>query len=181
MNAPSWIVFLLLALLLFVAFIDLKKNRYAALKWREYSVLIVGGAMGAAFGALNDVLVSSPLSPEYFEFGKGVQAGDGFRLRVALVGLQAGVGPGALAMVVFLYVNSRNPVLPSLPYRKLLPLAVFPMVFAVFFGALFAACLASFDPLDFRECTGGTVCTPIPELENSLTGFRYILPCFQPR
>ncbi len=29
--------------------------------------------------------------------------------------------------------------------------------------------------------TGGTACTPIPELENSLTGFRYILSGFQPR
>jgi hypothetical protein len=110
--------------------------------------------MGAAFGAVNDYLVSARLSPEYFVLGKGIAEGPGFGGRVAFLGLLAGFGPGALCMCLFLYANSRESKGPSLSFRRLLSLAWMPLAGAMVFGAVIPACFSRTDPLKFQDFAG---------------------------
>lgn len=142
---------ILVALLALIAGIDYYRHRGGARKWREYGLLLFGGAIGAAFGAVNDVFVTSLISPEYFIHGKGLAGGDGFTTRVLLLGLQAGIAPGFLGMGVFLFINTRRPELPQLPLSCLGLQMWKPLLAAALFGGLFPLLFGTHDPFDFVE------------------------------
>jgi hypothetical protein len=152
--SSGWRIGILVALLVAVALQDLMRHGIPSKRWRDYSCLLLGGAMGAIFGVTNDTLVSAQISPEYFAIGKGIPAGPGFGGRVALLGLLAGFGPGAVCMCVFLYANSRRSEVPSLPHRRLLLLAWMPMAAAIAFGTGIPACFSKHDPMDFTRILG---------------------------
>ena len=135
----------------FISAFDLAIHGSGAKRWREYSVLLFGGLCGALFGAINDTFISSQISPEYFLFGKGLQGGDGFGLRVAIIGFQAGLAPGLLASMIYLYINSRNPKNPSLPYGKLLHQFWKPLAVAVLLGTLFPLFFGDHDLTGLRQ------------------------------
>jgi hypothetical protein len=153
MTSPSygWRIGLLAALLAVVALQDLLRHGLPSQRWQNYTCLLLGGAMGALFGAAADFLVSSRISPEYFEIGKGLPAGPGFGGRVALLGLQAGFGPGAICMCVFLYAGRRQTKLPPLPRRRLLLLPWMPLAAAIAFGSVIPVCFSGSDPMNFGK------------------------------
>ncbi len=143
-------IVILVALLAVVAALDLALNRSRATRWREYALLLAGGLAGAAFGALNDVFITSAISPEYFVIGKGLPPDERLPAEVLWLGVQAGFGPGALAMGVYLYVNTRRPDRrPLLPHARLVRFAWMPLAGAVAFGAAFPLLFSSRDPIGF--------------------------------
>lgn len=108
----------LLVVLATVAGLERWKRGEAATRWREYSFLLAAAAVGAVFGASFDQ-ISLSISPEYFELGKGIETGEGFRLRVTTLGAQAGFVAGLILGGVLLMANTPKPELEALPYRRL--------------------------------------------------------------
>jgi len=78
-----------------VVLVDLLVRGRNSTRWREYLVLVVGGAFGAAIGAGIDAVTSS-ISPDYFAHGKGLGAAPGLMLRSVLLGARAGFCAGAV-------------------------------------------------------------------------------------
>lgn len=141
------------ALLLFlalVAAIDLLRRKPGERRGRDYVLPLLSGVLGAAVGWFNDTQVTAPLSPDYFQLGKGLPAGAGFQGRVARLGLQAGAGAGLLAGAAYVYANRRRRERPSLPLSRLVLQLGKPLGLAVAGGLLFPLAFASFDPLGFR-------------------------------
>ena len=95
----------LLLLMTIAAYIDWRRRREAATKWREYGFLLIGGLLGAAVGVLNDQITCT-ISPEYFIYGKEIPGGEGFRLRVAWLGFMAGFSPGAIIAGAYMLANN---------------------------------------------------------------------------
>ena len=139
-----------LLLLSLIALYDLFRNRSRARKWREYSFLLLGGACGALFGAINDLAITSRISPDYFVLGKAIPGGEGFRERVLLLGLQAGLGPGIIGGAFYLYMNTRKREVPSIPFPALIVHLGKPLVGAAGFALLLPLCFSSTDPMGFR-------------------------------
>jgi hypothetical protein len=107
--------------------------------------------VGAVLGGINDYCITCRLSPEYFRLGKGIPGGDGFPLRVLILGLLAGVGPGAMTASVYLFVNSRNKDVPRLPWMRLSLWLGIPMAVAAGLALTLPFFLATWDPLGFRS------------------------------
>lgn len=128
------IVFLVAFLGIIAAF-DLYRRRDRATRWKEYLFLLFAGTIGAVFGVLND-LITSNLSPEYFEFGKGISAGPNFLNDVLLLGASAGFTAGIVSACVFLYVNNPKPDTPSLSYGQLQKMIAKPVGCATMGGIL---------------------------------------------
>lgn len=118
-------VAILLALLIF----DLRRRGRESARGREYLFLLVAVAAAMAYGAAND-LITVTISPEYFIFGKGLDAAPGsagLRVQAVLVGLKATWTAGLLIGVALLVAN--NPMksrlqLPYLSIYALLPAIV---------------------------------------------------------
>jgi hypothetical protein len=129
----------LLVALATVAALERWKRGPEATRWREYSFLLGAAVVGAVFGASFDQ-ISLSLSPAYFELGKGIEVGDGFRLRVTTLGAQAGFVAGLILGGMLLMANNPRPGLKGLPYRRLAT-HVFPVPLAALvlapFGAVF--------------------------------------------
>lgn len=141
----------LLSLLGIVAAIDWHRHREAATRWREYSALIALGLLGGVVGALLDQ-VSLALGPEYFELGKGIEPGDGFRLRVSYLGFQAGVVAGLVGGSVLLVANGAH----GHPLPRVARFGLFPLLGALLVGALGCGLgAAGFDPLGLTEIVDG--------------------------
>jgi hypothetical protein len=102
-----------------------------ARRWKEYGVWVVMGALGAGFGACND-LVTSRVSPHYFELGKGLSRVDPqqFVRDVADLGARAGCSAGLLVGGLLLFANTARRSLPSLRVVDLLAHALVPMALA---------------------------------------------------
>jgi hypothetical protein len=152
MPSPSyaWRIGLLLVLIVSVALYDFLRHGPASTRWREYLFLLLGGLVGALFGGINDVFITSRISPEYFRFGKGITPGEGFTGRVATLGLLAGFGPGALVSCVYLYTNSRRTGVPPLPWTSLAQLLAIPPVSAIACAFVLPFCFSTHDPLSFH-------------------------------
>lgn len=131
-GLPFWVRFLgLLLFLAAAAAVDRWRNGPEARRWREYAFLLAGGGLGAAFGAGVDQ-VSMTLSPEYFELGKGIPPGPGFRWGATMVGLQAGFVGGLFVAGVLLVANNPRPGRAALPGRALWALT--PVILASALG-----------------------------------------------
>src|SRR5579859_2600442 len=110
-----------------------------ARRWKEYGAWLVMGALGAAFGACND-LVTSRVSPHYFELGKGLSNADHqqFLRDVADLGARAGCSAGVLLGGVLLFANTAPESLPSLRVVELLVRALVPIGLATAFALIVA-------------------------------------------
>ena len=149
-SLDLWRIPILVLVLAGVATWDRLRHGPGSLRWREYLFILLGGGLGALFGGATDFLVTSRLSPEYFQFGKGIPPGSGFLSQVALLGLQAGFGPGALCGVVYVALNTWPVALPRLPWSRVAKAFVFPIFGASVIGALLAVFFGQFDPYQFR-------------------------------
>jgi hypothetical protein len=145
-----WRLTVLLGILLLVAGVDLYRRPTGTRRWLDYAIPLLGGAIGAIVGWINDVFVTSPLSPDYFMLGKGIAGGEGFERRVAALGLQAGMGPGILTGALYAYVNLRRSEQPSLRTSQLALQLGKPLALAIATGILLPLLLGSWDPLGFR-------------------------------
>jgi len=102
-----------------------------ARRWKEYGAWVVMSALGAGFGACNDLLTSR-VSAYYFELGKGLSRADHhqFVRDVADLGARAGFSAGLVLGGALLFANTARSSLPSLRFVELLAHALAPMVLA---------------------------------------------------
>ena len=110
-----------------------------ARRWKEYGAWVVMSALGAAFGACND-LITSRVSVHYFELGKGLSSVDHqqFVRDVADLGARAGCSAGLLLGGVLLLANGPRPSLSSLRVVELLTYALVPIALAAAFAPIAA-------------------------------------------
>jgi len=110
-----------------------------AQRWKEYGAWIVMSALGAGFGACND-LVTSRVSAHYFELGKGLSSVDPqqFVRDVADFGARAGCSAGLLLGGVLLFANTTRTSLPSLRVVELLAHALVPIALAAALAPIMA-------------------------------------------
>jgi hypothetical protein len=101
------------------------------MRWKEYGAWVVMSALGAGFGACNDLLTSR-VSAHYFELGKGLSSVDHHRFvrDVADLGARAGCSAGLLLGGVLLFANTARTTLPSLRVVELLAHALVPIALA---------------------------------------------------
>jgi len=109
--------------------------RHDPSRWREYAFVFLVGSVAGVFGIFND-LVTSTISPAYFQIGKGIESGDGFLFRVLSLGFQAGFVAGALSACVYLYANNPNQRLPRVTYLTLCHSMLIPFAAVVVAGAV---------------------------------------------
>jgi len=124
----------LAALMLLGAVLDLRRHGRAATRYKEYAFIWLTGLMGCLAGGTADMITSS-ISPAYFTLGKGLLDGEGFKLRVALFGLQEGLSAGVIAGAVCMYAGRRKSKFAPLGFGPMLGLLWIPMTGA-FAGAL---------------------------------------------
>ena len=149
----------LMCLMGIVAFVDWRRHRTAATKWREYGFLLIGGLLGAAVGVVNDQITCT-ISPEYFIYGKEIAAGEGFRLRVAWLGFVAGFSPGAIIAGMYMLANNPKPGRTPLPYRRLLRFVACPLVAAAVAMPPCSVLIRLWDPQDFHGALFEGIATP---------------------
>jgi len=122
-------VLILLALFGAVAAVDYALHGKNATRWREYSFLLACAIAGGVFGAIFDQL-SVTLSPDYFEWAKGIEPGVRFRLDVTLLGFQAGFFAGAVASGILMFAGRGLPLRTlarSIPWVPALALLCAPL------------------------------------------------------
>lgn len=123
-----WRVAAGIAVLVSLAYLDLRKRRRAATRWKEYAFLAATAAAAVLYAELHDV-VTSRLSPEYFIVGKGIQdTGEGFGRAVAWLAARAGWSAGLCVGLAFVVAN--NPTrrgTPQLGYPVLAGHLVVPL------------------------------------------------------
>lgn len=135
----------LLILMAVVAGVERWWKGPTASRWREYSFVLVAGCLGGAFGAAFDQLTCT-LSPDYFVLGKGLDAGEGFRWRVAQLGFQAGFAAGAVVGCVLLVARGQRTV----SYARLLLAGLWTAAFGLALAPVVAVAFAAFDPWGYR-------------------------------
>lgn len=145
---------ILLGVFASISLVDRGVHGSRARRWREYLFVVAGGGIGACFGAAVDILVSSRLAPEYFEWGKGIPGGEGFRGRIAVLGFQAGVAPGMLAAMIYLYVDSRRPERSSMGYWGLWVQLWKPTAVSILLGTVYPLVFGGLDPVGLRGALG---------------------------
>ncbi len=113
------------AIFAMLAIVDLRRNGNSAIRWREYSVLLVAVAMALIYGAINDQITVT-ISPEYFLYGKELfrVIGDSppaatLRWEAAKIGLKATWSAGLIFGVVLLLANNPMRSLPRLRNRRI--------------------------------------------------------------
>ena len=148
-------ILVLLGVLGGVAGIDLWRNGGRAGKWREYLFLLFAAATGGIFGVGVDT-VTVRISPDYFEVGKGVAAGDSFLGDVLALGFQAGFFAGAVIGMVLLITNNPRTDRTPLSYPRLLRLVPLPLITALLL-AVPAATLFPRDPFGLAASLAGFV------------------------
>jgi hypothetical protein len=131
-EVPFWMrgIAVMVALLL-VAAVERVVVGPRAQRWKEYGAWVVMSALGAVFGACND-LVTSRVSVHYFELGKGLSNVDHhqFVRDVADLGARAGWSAGLLLGGLLLFANSVRRSLPRLRIVALLAHAMVPFALA---------------------------------------------------
>lgn len=143
-----WRLLILVLLMAVVAWFDWRRRGPEATRWREYVFLLLAGLIGGIIGIANDH-VTATISPEYFFIGKGIALGDGFRLHVTELGFHAGLLAGVVIGGAFLMANNSKPNRPSLPAKKLVRFALYPILGALILVPLGALLAWLFDPLNF--------------------------------
>ncbi|MEX0727846.1 MAG: hypothetical protein WD065_16335 [Planctomycetaceae bacterium] len=136
-NIPyTWRLLALFTVVVLFLALDLRNPPGQRHRWREYLFLLGCGAITALFGMSVDA-VTSRISPEYFIIGKGIAEGDGFALRVAELGAQAGFAGGIIGGGVLLLVNHQ-------PAKALglFQVIAWPILFAAVCGTLAGGVLA---------------------------------------
>lgn len=124
------------ALLLIWASIDYRLKKAKGLhseRCTEYAFLYCSAAIACVFGIAND-LITSWISPEYFIFGKGIAAGEGFLLRVCALGAQAGCSAGFIAAAVMLCC--RRPHIKIFSFMK--------YIYIIIISAAITGCIARY-------------------------------------
>jgi hypothetical protein len=125
-----------------LAIADLRKNHRHATRWREYLFLLASVGVALIYGIIND-LITCRISPEYFLYGKGLDAVVGNRFPLSLarlpweaakVGMKATWTVGLIVGVALLFANNPSAHRRRLTYRELF--AALPIVVG---GSLIAA------------------------------------------
>lgn len=142
----------LLGLLVVVAAVDLALRRREATRWREYLVLLAFALVGCAVGVTTDQ-VTSRLSPEYFEVGKGIDPGPDFARGVLALSLQAGLSAGFVLGAVLLTANGSR----GRPPASLLPLAAWPVVLGLSLAPAGGLLAGALDPGGLERELAGVV------------------------
>ncbi len=156
-ELPFWSrLLLLLAVLALLASWDRWRHGGEARRAREYAFLLVCGALGAALGGALDQ-VSVRVSPEYFVYGKGLDAGSGLAWRAAALGAQAGFVAGLVAGGVLLLTNQPRPERPPLPAAAVLRVTLPWLLGAALLGEAAGALAAPLDPLGLHRDLDGLV------------------------
>lgn len=143
----------LLGLLVVAASVDRWRNGKAATRWREYLVLLAFGLIGCVVGAGVDQ-VTSRLSPEYFVFGKGLDAGPGLARAILRLSLEAGLTAGLVLGSLLLVANGSGPPAP------LLRLSVWPVVLGLASAPVGALLCRLLDPFGLDRLLVGLVDDP---------------------
>lgn len=118
-----------------LAFIDWRRNRERATRWREYTFLLACVLIALAYGAIHDQITTT-ISWEYFAYGKGVAEhlppneppnSPAFRWEAAKIGMKATWTAGLIVGVALMLANNpRRDGRARLTYRCLL--AFLPLV-----------------------------------------------------
>lgn len=115
------------SILAILAWVDWRRNRERATRWREYAFLVLCVAAALAYGILNDQATTT-ISWEYFAYGKGVAErlpaneppnSIAFRLEAARIGVQATWSAGLIIGVPMLVANNPSRQWPRLSYGRL--------------------------------------------------------------
>ncbi|HLU49574.1 MAG TPA: hypothetical protein VK116_15860 [Planctomycetota bacterium] len=120
---------LLVVLALVVAFLSRRLEGGSATPLREYAFLFSAGIAGAIFGALNDS-VTSRISPDYFELGKGIARED-LPVGAIILGAQAGFAAGAVGGAILLVARTIGRRAPPFPIGRLVPFILWILVAAL--------------------------------------------------
>lgn len=121
----------------------------------EYGCLFLVGILGAMYGALNDA-VTFRLSPDYFTFGKGLDAEvasptlDAMRL-----GAEAGFSAAVVACAVWQFILRRTPA-PN-RCRLILRWVWLPLVSAAAFSLAMPAAFGRLDPMAYSSHLAGLI------------------------
>jgi hypothetical protein len=143
---PFWYRAAFLAGLMVIgAVLDLRRHGRAAARYKEYAFIWLTGLIGCLAGGTTDLLTSS-ISPGYFTLGKGLLDGEGFKLRVALFGIQEGLSAGVIAGAVFLYAGRRKCGLAPLGFGEMAGLLWIPMAGAIAGALLLPLAAGGSDP-----------------------------------
>jgi hypothetical protein len=158
MNLLSRLL-LLVSLMALIAWLDWRRHSTRATRWREYGFLLAAGLWGGLMGVAIDQFTAT-LSPEYFLYGKGIPAGQGFRLRVAELGFHAGLLAGVVIGGSYLLANNPKPDRPGLPIRRLFRFALYPILFAIVLSPVGAIAAFCRDPFSYRSQLGDVLDPP---------------------
>ncbi len=145
----AWRLALVVFVMAIIAWIDWRRHRAQATKWREYSFLLTAGLLGGLIGALLDNLTVT-LSPEFFLFAKNIAGGAGFRYRLTEFAFHAGLVAGIAVGGAYLIANNPKPGRPSLSYKRLFCLAVWPLAGALVAVPIVAPLICRWDPWGMR-------------------------------
>lgn len=126
----AWRVAALIGVAALFVLLDRRKPAAQRTRAGEYTFLFVMGLAGALFGAVND-WITSTLSPEYFIFGKGLDAGSNLTIDVLQLGGQAGFTAGVVGAAVVLYFTGG-----AISASRLYRLAPVPFLAATLTGAI---------------------------------------------
>ena len=140
-----WRAVFLAGLMVIGAGLDLLRHGRAATRHKEYAFIWLTGLMGCLTGGITDLITSS-ISPAYFTLGKGLLDGEGFKLRVALFGLQEGLSAGVIAGAVYVYAGRRKCGFAPLGFGEMLGLLWIPMAGAVAGALLLPMAAGGSDP-----------------------------------
>jgi hypothetical protein len=125
--------------------VDFYRRGRAAARYKEYAFIWLTGLIGCLAGGTADLITSS-ISPSYFTLGKGLPAGDGFRLRAVLFGVQEGLSAGVIAGAVCIYAARRKSKSSPLGFAQVLALLWMPIIGAAAGALLLPLAAGRFDP-----------------------------------
>jgi hypothetical protein len=129
-----------------IAWIDWRRHRAHATKWREYAFFWTAGLLGGLIGVLLDNLTAR-LSPAFFVLEKGISPGPGFRYRVTELAFHAGLVAGVAVGGAYLIANNPKPGRQNLSYARLFRFAVRPMIGAFALAPIVSPLICLWDPL----------------------------------
>ncbi|HZM02739.1 MAG TPA: hypothetical protein VFC44_06920 [Candidatus Saccharimonadales bacterium] len=149
-NASPFLyrVALLLVLMLIVSVADLARNGAKAIKFREYGFILIAGVFGAVIGTGTDPVTSS-ISPDYFVFGKGLEAGPNLPKQAALLGMRVGFSGGIMGGAIALFACRGKRAQPPARFTRLLECLWMPISGAVLGAAVARLVFSKLDPVRF--------------------------------
>lgn len=110
---------------------------------KEYGFLLYAALLAVLYAVVHDQLTAT-IAPEYFIYGKGLEAST-LRLHVAWLAVRAGLPVGLLGWLTLLLANNplRSGMPPQLGYRALMGLALVPLAAAAVMAGGFGDANAS--------------------------------------